>query len=228
MDRDTTRRKGAHEQILKKFQGEEMDILIGTQMIAKGHDIPEIILVGVILADVALDLPDFRASERTFQLLLQVAGRAGRGPWPGNVLIQTYHPDHYSIRAACEQDYKAFYDQEVAFREELNYPPFSRLVGIRVTGQVEEKVEQAIERIAQEARKLQQKKPSHYQGLEVLGPSRAPLAKLRGRFRYHCFLKGNPPGTLLAFTKEILSGIQGSDSAGSVHLEVDVDPVQVL
>jgi primosomal protein N' (replication factor Y) len=228
MDRDTTRRKGAHERILQGFQGQELDILIGTQMIAKGHDIPEVTLVGVILADVALDLPDFRAAERTFQLLVQVAGRAGRGSWPGRVLIQTFHPDHYCIRTVCTQHYREFYDQEILFRKELHYPPFSRMVNLRLIGPVEEEVQGAAARMGQSARRILAANPSRYRDLEVLGPSQAPLARIRGRYRYHCFLKGNPARLLLAFTREVLSDCRDLISRGKVQLEIDVDPIQLL
>ncbi len=228
MDRDTTRKKHAHEKILKRFQGDDLNILIGTQMIAKGHDIPEVTLVGVIQADVSLDLPDFRASERTFQLLMQVAGRAGRGRWPGQVFIQTYHPDHYSILAASQHDYKKFYEQELVFRKELNYPPFSRMVNLRITGSKEEPTQQAAYRIGALARSLLKANKSKYSNIEILGPSPAPLSRLRGRFRFHCFLKGAPSKLLLSFTKEILSKCQPILLPGKLNLEVDVDPIQML
>ncbi len=228
MDRDTTRKKNAHEKILKQFQGDDLNILIGTQMIAKGHDIPEVTLVGVIQADVSLDLPDFRASERTFQLLMQVSGRAGRGQWPGQVFIQTYHPDHYSIQSASQHDYKTFYEQELVFRKELNYPPFSRMVNLRITGPEEELTQQAAHRIGALARSLLERNNSKYSNLEILGPSPAPLSRLRGRFRFHCFLKGAPSKLLLSFTKEIVSKCQPILLAGKLHLEIDVDPIQVL
>jgi primosomal protein N' (replication factor Y) len=228
MDRDTTRKRGAHERILRQFRGEDLDILIGTQMIAKGHDIPEITLVGVILADVSLDLPDFRASERTLQLLMQVAGRAGRGEWPGQVLIQSYHPDHYCIESVCRHDYKKFYEQEIAYREELDYPPFCRMVNLRLTGKSEEATQKAARRMGEVARLIQNEQASGYKGIEILGPSLAPLARLRDRFRYHCFLKGKTPRTVLSFTREILARRKHFLPSSRVQLEVDVDPVQVL
>ncbi len=228
MDRDTTRRKGAHEEILRGFRGEDLDILVGTQMIAKGHDIPEVTLVGVVLADVSLDLPDFRASERTLQLLMQVAGRAGRGRWPGRVFIQTYHPDHYSIEAVRRHDYKRFYDQEIAFRRELNYPPFSRMVNLRLTGRLEEATRKAASTLREVALSLQDRNPNRFRGIELLGPSPAPLTRLKDRFRFHFFLKGKRVHPLLAFTAEVLSRAREALPARSVSLEVDVDPVQVL
>ena len=228
MDRDTTRRRGAHERILSRFRGEDLDILIGTQMVAKGHDIPEITLVGVVLADVSLDLPDFRASERTLQLLMQVAGRAGRGRWPGHVLVQSYHPDHYCIESACRHDYRGFYAQEIACRKELGYPPFCRMVNLRLTGKIEEATQKAALRMGEVAHLIQKERASQYRDIEILGPSLAPLARLRDRFRYHCFLKGKTPKTLLSFTREILSRRRSFLPSPRVQLEVDVDPVQVL
>ena len=228
MDRDTTRRKGAHEEILSRFRGEHLDILIGTQMIAKGHHIPEVTLVGVVLADVSLDLPDFRASERTLQLLMQVAGRAGRGPWAGHVLIQTYHPDHSCIESVCHHDYKRFYEQEIDQRRELAYPPFCRMVNLRITGKNEEATQKAAHRMGEIARRIREENAPLYGGIEILGPSPAPLARLRDRFRYHCFLKGRASRTVLAFTQEILSRQNKFLPSARVQIEVDVDPVQVL
>jgi primosomal protein N' (replication factor Y) len=228
MDRDTTRRKGAHEQILSRFRGEDLDILIGTQMIAKGHDIPEITLVGVILADVSMDLPDFRASERTLQLLMQVAGRAGRGPWPGRVLIQSYRPDHACIESVCTHDYLRFYEKEITARRELDYPPFSRMVNLRLTGRNEEVTQTAAQRLGEIAHGIREANRGAYGGIEILGPSLAPLARLRDRFRFHCFLKGKGPRPLLAFSREVLAGRKRFMPSPGVQLEVDVDPVQVL
>ncbi len=228
MDRDTTRAKGAHEQILNRFRGGGLDILIGTQMITKGHDIPEVTLVGVVLADASLDLPDFRASERTLQLLMQVSGRAGRGEWPGRVLIQSYHPDHACIEAVRLHDFKGFYEQEIAARQELDYPPFCRMVNLRITGRSEETTHEAARRMGDVARKIREENRSRYRGIEILGPSPAPLARLRDRFRYHCFFKGKAPRALLAFTREILARRASFLPSPRIQLEVDVDPIQVL
>ena len=134
MDADTTSRKGAHRAILKRFADQETDILIGTQMIAKGLDFPRVTLVGVLSADMTLNLPDIRSSERTFQLLTQVAGRAGRGQLPGRVIIQCYDPKHFAIQAAKEHDYGRFFSQEISFRRQMGYPPFQVLVRILCTG----------------------------------------------------------------------------------------------
>jgi primosomal protein N' (replication factor Y) len=132
-DSDVTRAKHSHSEIMDKIRSHQADIIIGTQMVAKGLDLPQVTLVGVVSADTALNLPDFRAGERTFQLLSQVAGRAGRGEQPGRVIIQTYSPEHYAVQAAQKQDYEAFYNQEIVFRRELNEPPFSRIVRLTYT-----------------------------------------------------------------------------------------------
>jgi primosomal protein N' (replication factor Y) len=228
MDRDTTRRKGEHERILNRFKGEELDILVGTQMIAKGHDIPAVTLVGVVLADVSLDLPDFRAAERTLQLLMQVAGRAGRGARPGQVLIQSYHPDHACIESVRLHDFRRFYEQEIETRRELGYPPFCRMVNLRITGTGEEAAREAARRMGEAARAIREENGHVYRDIEMLGPSLAPLARLRDRFRFHCFVKGRAPGPVLAFTREIVSRRREFLPSSRIHLEIDVDPVQVL
>jgi primosomal protein N' (replication factor Y) len=139
MDRDTTSRKHSHQQILKSLESGKIDILVGTQMIVKGHDFPNVTFVGVVSADTSLHFPDFRSSERTFQLLTQVAGRAGRGEVFGEVVIQTYNPDHYSILKAKDHDFIGFYLEENQFRQALDYPPFSRLVNFRLVGNSEKR-----------------------------------------------------------------------------------------
>src|SRR6185369_3898468 len=144
MDRDTTRRKGSQEALLRAWSTGSLDVLIGTQMITKGHDVAGVTLVGVVHADASLNFPDFRAAERTFQLLAQVAGRAGRGERPGQVVVQTLQPEHYSLRAAAEHDYESFAEAELAVRREADYPPFTRLILIRIEGEALA----AVERIA--------------------------------------------------------------------------------
>ena len=228
MDRDTTRRKGSHEEILARFRHDGMDILIGTQMIAKGHDIPAVTLVGVISGDVALDLPDFRASERTFQLLLQVAGRAGRGPWPGRVLIQTRHPEHFCIQSVLRQDYRAFYEQEIAFRKSVFYPPFCRMINLRMSGTDESATRETALQVGAVARSMLAENPHLSAGLEILGPSQAPLSRLRGRFRFHFFLRSSKVTALLGFTGDLVRRARPLLSAKRIGLEVDVDPIQVL
>jgi len=177
---------------------------------------------------VSLDLPDFRASERTFQLLLQVAGRAGRGAWPGRVLVQTRHPDHYCLRALACHDYRQFYEQEIALRKELDYPPFSRMVNLRVSGLDEQKTSRAATRMGDLARSVLREDPFRGGTLEILGPSQAPLGRLRGRFRHHCFLKGGPPRLLLALARQVTQQAKVFLQRNKIQLEVDVDPVQLL
>lgn len=184
MDVDTTRRKGAHARILGGFARRESNVLVGTQMIGKGLDLPGVTLVGVVAADTSLGLPDFRAGERTFAMLAQVAGRAGRGNRPGEVIIQTYNPDHYSVVAASRHDYRTFYEQESAFRRAAGYPPFGELVLFTLAGPEERRVREA-------AAELAGRMAVTVGGAAtVLGPNPAPLARLRGLYRFHILIKG--------------------------------------
>ena len=223
MDFDTTRRKGAHASILSRFRRGEADILLGTQMIAKGHDFPGVTLVGVITADTALNIPDFRGGERTFQLLTQVGGRAGRGDKEGEVIIQTYTPEHYSIQAAARQDYVAFYHEELAFRRDLGYPPFSFLARLLITGPVEKDVIDTAHQVTQEVELV-----THTQGLQTefttLGPSPAPLSLVRSRYRWHVLLKGSESAI-----REVLDGLVEVLPTGSdCSVSVDVAPSSLL
>ena len=222
MDVDTTRRKGSHAAILKQFAERKVDVLVGTQMIAKGLDFPDVTLVGVILADTSLNLPDFRAAERTFQLVTQVAGRAGRGLKPGRVLVQTYQPDHRSLLAAMEHDYHAFYKEEIAFRKELDYPPFAHMIHLVTSGEQEGAVMATAEAI-------QQLLVQHRFSGTILGPAPAPLAKLRGRFRYHLVLKGD---AIEQMAHEVRTAFAASGgrwrTSRDVSLSVDVDPLSIL
>lgn len=222
MDFDTTRRKGAHGAILGQFGRGDADILLGTQMIAKGLDFPNVTLVGVITADTALNIPDFRAGERTFQLLTQVGGRAGRGDKKGEVIIQTYTPNHYSIEAAARQDYLAFYHEELAFRRELAYPPYSFLARILISGPEEEEVIKTAHSITDTLRR-----EMHTQvgaELSILGPSPAPLSMVRNRYRWHTLLKGEETAVRLALAW--LVGAPPSFSDCSVS--VDAAPSSLL
>lgn len=213
MDADTTRTKNAHRNILRRFAAGQTDILIGTQMIAKGLDFPNVTLVGVLSADLSLNLPDIRASERTFQLLTQVAGRAGRGDLPGRVIIQCYEPAHFAIQAAKEHDYKRFFRQEISFRRQMNYPPFAELVRILCTGPRAE-VEEHIRQIGSFLQK---------QGVgqaEMYGPAPAPIGKIKGRYRWQIVLRGGVQH------QHILS--QLPPPPGNVHVAIDVDPLFLL
>jgi primosomal protein N' (replication factor Y) len=219
MDRDTTARKGAHQRLVERMAAGEVDILVGTQMVAKGHDFPAVTLVGVVGAYASLNLPDFRSAERTFVLLAQVAGRAGRGERPGRVLIQTYAPEHYALTCAAGHDYAGFYAQEAVARRELGYPPFGHLVNLVLSGNDAPRVQQAAERLAAG---LEERAA----GAEVLGPAPCPLARLRGKSRFQILLKA-PPRPSLRRLLARLPELRKRLPAG-VALAIDVDPVDML
>ncbi|MDI3280143.1 MAG: primosomal protein N' [Bacillota bacterium] len=227
MDVDTTRRKGSHGRILRAFRRGEFDVLVGTQMVAKGLDLPRVTLVGVICADLALRLPDFRAGERTFQLLTQVAGRAGRGLLPGEVIVQTYSPRHFAIEAARCHDYRAFYRQEIAFRRQAGYPPFSFLIALVVNGPQEEMVRRAAEALGVCLRQLKEQE-GQAAGSTVLGPVPAPLFRLRGRYRWQILVRGEQPEPVQALTAEGLARWSQEWGREPLRVAVDVDPVSLL
>jgi len=222
MDRDTTKGKGGHAKVLKALEDGSTDILIGTQMIAKGHDFPGVTLVGVVSADASLNLPDFRSSERTFQLVTQVMGRAGRGDKPGRVLVQTLAPEHYALTHAVSHDFEGFYRQEIAFREDVGYPPFAHLASLTFSSVAPSQAESSSEEGAGLLRKI---KRDCRLRVEVLGPITAPLGKVRGRFRWQILLKGRERSEL----HRLLFHFRGAYShPSSVRLVVDVDPVEML
>ena len=219
VDRDSVRRKGALTSLLSRFAAGELDLLVGTQMIAKGHDFPRVTLVGVVSADVGLGLADFRAGERTFQLLTQVAGRAGRGERVGEAIVQTLYPSHYSVRLACQQDYPAFFEREVEYRKGLRYPPFVALVNAVVRGRT---FDEAM-RLAQElAAALASRAQAG--GFAVLGPAPAPLTRLRGEHRVQIFLKGGRRDQMRLAMRAALAGLPEVRR----RVVVDVDPLSVL
>jgi primosomal protein N' (replication factor Y) len=252
MDRDTTARKGAHVRIVGQFRTAQTNVLIGTQMVAKGFDFPGVTLVGVISADTSLNLPDFRAAERTFQLLTQVSGRAGRGDKEGEVIVQTYRPDDYSIQAASRHDYQTFYRQETENRRELSYPPFSHLINLVVSGESEQRVSERAgalgDALRAAASREGERSSSRGQGLgagdrglgdnpspqslapsprgevTILGPAPCPLARLRRRHRWHVIVKG-PVDESRETVRRALAEL-GSWEAGT--LTVDVDPVSLM
>lgn len=218
MDADTTKGKGAHERQLASFEALESGILLGTQMIAKGLDYPEVTLVGVIAADVTLNVPDFRAGERTYQLLEQVAGRAGRGERQGTVIIQTYWPDHPALRAAAQHDAKAFYAEERAARRALGYPPFGRLANLLVWGRDRALVAAHAESVAKQ---LVSAAP---EGWSVLGPSPAPLSRLKGVWRWHVLLKAPADADVSTVLQTVIACV---GKVRDVTLAVDVDPLDL-
>ncbi|MGD0200846.1 MAG: primosomal protein N' [Bryobacteraceae bacterium] len=220
MDRDTVTGKRQFGSILAGFRDGLYDVLVGTQMIAKGHDIPNVTLVGVVSADTGLGLPDFRAGERTFQLLTQVAGRAGRGDWPGLVLIQTINPDHYAVRFAAAQDYEAFYQKELHFRRLMRYPPFTALAKLLIRSPNRE---DAL-RLSGELGALLDPPPEH---LKVLGPAEAPVPRLKSEYRYQLLLKAASRKVL----KQALDDVRrfaADHQWPATALIIDVDPLSLL
>jgi primosomal protein N' (replication factor Y) len=225
MDRDTTIRRRSHLQILKKLESGGIDILVGTQMIVKGHDFPNVTFVGVVSADTSLHFPDFRSGERTFQLLTQVAGRAGRGGDLGEVIIQTFNPDHYSIVKAKDHDFIGFYQEEIQFRKALEYPPFSRLINFRLIGNSERRTRAMAEEMGRIGKDLLKK---YGKGLEILGPSMAPFTKMRGKFRWQMLVKGKSSPWLHQFANDLAHRLKTQAKGVGVELDIDVDPVFIL
>ena len=215
-DRDTTGRKGSHEQILDRFASHEADVLIGTQMIAKGLDLPLVTLVGVVAADVGLYLPDFRGPERTFQLLTQVAGRAGRSRRGGRVVFQSYTPQHYSLQAAAVHDYHAFYQREMEFRREQRYPPLSRLARLIFWHKKLETVEGQTERMMRNLQLRAQEMGIWGEGVDLLGPAPAPYARIRSYYRWQIIIRAADPSAFL----------QGIDIP--FGWRIDIDPVSMM
>lgn len=223
MDRDTTRTRLAHDTLLDAMRRGEADILVGTQMVAKGHDLPNVTLVGIVNADVGLSLPDFRATERVFQLLAQAAGRAGRGERPGEVIIQTRHPSHDAFVFAERHDVAGFYDRELATRRALGYPPFGRLVLLLVTGGDEGRVIRAARQVADAAA------PNLPARVVLLGPAPAPFWRLKGRHRWQVIIKGPRGGAVRRVVHETLARVAANRGLPSgVTLDVNVDPYQVV
>lgn len=224
MDSDTTSRKGSHGRILKRFREGEADILIGTQMVAKGLDMQRVTLVGVINADITLHMPDFRAAERTFQLVAQVAGRTGRGELGGQVLVQTFSPTHYSVVLASTHDYAGFYRQEMKLRKTLGYPPFTRLARVLFTGRDEEQVRAVAEKWASllAGDNNEQKQPV---GVEILGPSPAPLTRAKDRYRYHIIIKSESGNRLRSVLRPVMGRVEARSGVKAV---VDIDPQNLM
>lgn len=222
MDSDTTSGRGGHARILKQLEDGSIDILIGTQMIAKGHDYPGVTLVGIVSADATLNLPDFRSAERTFQLVSQVMGRAGRGDSPGKVIIQGIASDHYALLRAAAHDFQGFYEEEIAFREDAGYPPFSYLAMVVISGTAEKSVEKGAQDAARSLREERQRLKLR---TEILGPAPAPLAKVRGRFRWQILLKASNRTEL----KRLLMAFQDTWNPPRIlRTSIDIDPVDTL
>jgi len=214
LDRDAAGGPGQAAAVLARFARRELDVLVGTQMVAKGHDFPGVTLVGVLDADGPLHLPDFRAAERCVQLLIQVAGRAGRGMSPGRVLVQAFKPDAVSL------DYEAFAAAELRRREALRFPPFVRLAAVRLAGNSEPRVRGAAERAASVARRL----AAAGEVLDVLGPAPAPLARVRGKHRWQLLLRAGDHAPLHRAGRALLA----SQQIAGVQMAIDIDPVALL
>jgi primosomal protein N' (replication factor Y) len=220
LDRDTVGGKRDYETILAGFRERHYDILVGTQMIAKGHDIPNVTLVGIVNADLGLGLPDFRAAERTFQLLTQAAGRAGRGETPGIVLIQTIQPENWAIQCAAEQDYEKFYRREIEYRRSMYYPPFGALANIVIRSTDEE---DALKRSAALGRLLN---PAP-EGVRVKGPAPAPVLRVKSEYRFQVLLMTASRKRLSEVLVEVRK-FAAAEKWGPVNLAIDVDPMTVL
>jgi primosomal protein N' (replication factor Y) len=220
LDRDTVTGKRQFEDILNNFRERNFDILVGTQMIAKGHDIPNVTLVGVVSADVGLGMPDFRAAERTFQLLTQVAGRAGRGDLPGVVYMQTINPDHYAVQLAARQDYDAFFEKELQFRRFMKYPPFSAMANVLVRAP---KQEDAL-RMSTELGHQLTPAPDN---MKIMGPAEAPVPRLKAEFRYQLLIKSGSRKELNALLKRAQEYAR-AQKWGATALVIDVDPLTLM
>lgn len=225
LDRDTTRGHSRFVAMFDKMTRGEIDILIGTQMITKGHDFPNVTLVGVVHADLSLNIPDFRSGERSFQLLTQVAGRAGRGLVPGQVIVQTWHPRHYVYHFVRRHDYEKFYEREMRMRKQLNYPPFTKMIGMGIESSREDRGRD----FAEKMRTLLAGKISRTKNVELLGPARAALYRINEKFRWHLILRSREGQALLSLVSRCpeIESLKKS-AAGKVKLTIDVDPVNLL
>ena len=224
IDSDILTKKGEHIRLLEKFQNKEIDILVGTQMIAKGLDNPNVTLVGVISADASFNLPDFRASERGFQLLTQVAGRAGRGEYLGKVLFQTYNPDYYALESAKSQNYKDFYDKEIIAREEFDYPPYSKIVRLILSSENNFRAEKSAQEIALRLLTMSEKFAIS-EHIEVLGPTPCVIEKLGGKYRFQILIKNKLADKGHQFISSFISKII---MPKDIKLSIDVDPLDIL
>lgn len=222
MDVDTTRRKGAHEKLLREFSEHKADILLGTQMIAKGLDFENVTLVGVLTADSMLHLPDFRSSEKTFQLLTQVSGRAGRHDLPGEVIVQTYTPDHYSIELASKYNFEDFYKKEMAMRRAFRYPPYYYLALITITHENHVQVVQATQQFVQQL--LMKVGPETI----ILGPTPSPIPRIKDRYRYQCMIKYKHEPKLRTFIQEVTNNFKEQIQKHDLQIIVDMQPYQMM
>ena len=230
MDYDTTRAKDAYEKILQAFSNHEADILIGTQMIVKGHDFSNVTLVGVLAADMSLHVNDFHAAERTFALLTQAAGRAGRGKLPGNVVIQTYDPDHYAIRTAKEQDYEAFYDKEIEYRRLMNYPPVWNMLLVHVTSPDESECGSMAQRVYDIAAQMishtdENHSPDDRHRIQLIGPADATIAKVNDIYRKVIYMKTSDYAALISIKDGIEQAVKADTAMKNANISFDFNPM---
>lgn len=231
MDMDTTSTKGSHERIFEKMKKGSIDILIGTQMISKGLDFPNVTLVGIIAADTTLNIPDFKASERTFQLLTQVGGRAGRGEYEGRVILQTYEPDHYSILTAQYHDYISFYEKEISIRKAFDYPPFTNIVSIIVSGENEKDVFESSKQIANKIKEDIIKETNDLDLVnKIIGPMEAPIYRIKGRFRRQIIIKIKE--SRLSLIIKVLDRVNKESRTKNyfenIRISTDINPVSII
>lgn len=225
LDRDTTRGRSAFENMHQLMSAGEIDVLIGTQMITKGHDFPNVTLVGVVHADISLNIPDFRSAERSFQLFTQVAGRAGRGRVPGQVIIQTHKPAHFVFGFVQEHDFKKFYEKEMVNRKKLHYPPFTRLAALGIECEIESMGEKATRELADAIKKIVDRAG----GVDMAGPSPAALYQIKKKYRWHILLKAMRAGALLAVLDQVVTLKEyKSPFKGKVKISIDMDPINIL
>jgi primosomal protein N' (replication factor Y) len=219
MDRDTTAKKLSHYRMIKEMENRKIDVLLGTQMVAKGHDLPHVTLAGIVSADIAMNIPDFRSAERAFQLFTQLAGRAGRGEVPGNVYIQTYESGHYVFEFVRRNDYRGFFEKELSLREDLNYPPFSRLIRIIINFKDKNGINSTIHGLSERVKSMDT------DGVDILGPSSAPIERIRNVYRWHLILKGKDSLLLRQKASVILDYL---DKIKGIRVDIDIDPVNLL
>lgn len=227
MDSDVMTGKKKYFECMDMISRKQIDIVVGTQMVAKGHDLPGVTLVGVILADLSLNIPDFRASERTFHMLTQVAGRAGRGSAAGRVIIQTFEPGHYAVEFALKHNFEEFYKEELRTREALFYPPFARLANLRIAGINPQNVQKAAGVMGRAAKSKAVTK-AYKDRVRILGPVPAPIKRIRGKTRWMMMVKADSPGTMSGFLDSLVNAIEKKGLPGSLNIEVDRDPVFLM
>ena len=232
MDMDTTRKKDAHEKILDAFANGEADVLVGTQMIVKGHDFPGVTLVGVVAADTTLFESDYRASEKTFDLLTQAAGRAGRGDKPGEVVVQTYKPDHYCIDSAAKQDYDLFYEEEKAYRKMLSYPPFSHMMAVFMEAPSDGLSSKLADTLKEEIIKAVNMSDDAVDGnakgkaVKIIGPCEAGIYRLADKYRRVIYLKHNELEKLTTVKNHVEDYLENMESFKQCYVSFDLDPMK--